>query len=202
MLKNDSSDNSFVDKQHSCSLVVGVFPLELRQGSLVTLFSVGIPTILLAIWARPGPTPQGNLTRRLLHFIVPPALITSVLGLILFAAVYGRRGGDTLAVAQTTLTAFLVLCGLFLVIFVEPPTPWWAIGNGCAGDWRPTSLAVGMMVAFVLILLAPPLRMLFALQPLGLNEFAALAITLGAWLLALRTAWKYRLMSRLLDVRL
>jgi hypothetical protein len=59
-----------------------------------------------------------------------------------------------------------------------------------------------MMLAFVLILLAPPLRLLFALQPLGLNEFAALAIALGAWLLALRTAWKYRVMSRLLDVRL
>jgi cation-transporting ATPase E len=184
------------------SLVVGLFPLELRQGSLVTLFSVGVPTILLAIWARPGPTPQGTLTRRLLHFIMPPALLTSALGLILFAAVYGQRQVDSLPVAQTTLTAFLVLCGLFLVIFVEPPTPWWAIGNGYAGDWRPTWLAVGMMVAFVLILLAPPLRMLFALQPLGLNEFAALAITLGAWLLALRTAWKYRLMSRLLDVKL
>lgn len=184
------------------SLVVGLFPLELRQGSLVTLFSVGIPTILLAIWARPGPTPQGTLTRRLLHFIVPPALLTSAFGLILFAVVYGQRQVDSLAVAQTTLTAFLVLCGLFLVIFVEPPTPWWAIGNGYAGDWRPTWLAVGMMVAFVLILFAPALRMLFALQPLGLNEFAAVAITLGAWLLALRTAWKYRLMSRLLDVKL
>ena len=43
------------------SLVVGEFPLELRQGSLVTLFSVGIPTILLAIWARPGSTPPGDL---------------------------------------------------------------------------------------------------------------------------------------------
>ena len=83
------------------SLVVGLFPLELRQGSLVTLFSVGIPTILLAIWARPGPTPQGTLTRRLLHFIVPPALLTSAFGLILFSVVYGQRQVDSLAVAQT-----------------------------------------------------------------------------------------------------
>jgi cation-transporting ATPase E len=182
------------------SLVVGVFPLELRQGSLVTLFSVGIPTILLAIWARPGSTPQGTLTRRLLHFIVPPALITSAFGLILFAVVYGQWQVDSLAVAQTTLTAFLVFCGLFLVIFVEPPTCWWASGSALSGDWRPTWLAMSMMVAFVVILMAPPLRALFALQPVGWNECAALAIALGVWLLALRATWKYRLLGRLLAV--
>jgi cation-transporting P-type ATPase E len=182
------------------SLVVGVFPLELRQGSLVTLFSVGVPTILLAIWAHPGSTPQGTLTRRLLNFIAPPALITSAFGLILFAVVYGQRQVDSLAVARTTLTAFLVFCGLFLVIFAEPPTRWWTSGNALAGDWRPTWLAVSMMVAFVVILMAPPLRALFALQPLAWNDCAALAIALGAWLLALRVTWKYSLLSRFLDV--
>ena len=41
------------------ALVVGVFPLELRQGSIVTLFSVGIPTVFLVLWARPTPLPAG-----------------------------------------------------------------------------------------------------------------------------------------------
>jgi cation-transporting P-type ATPase E len=198
------------------ALVVGVFPLELRQGSLVTLFSVGIPTILLAIWARPAPLRQRALTRRLLQFILPPSFLSSAIGLILFAAMYAQRQADlgitpsgtnfaslnALAVAQTTLTAFLVFCGLFLVIFVEPPTHWWAIGDERSSDWRPTWLAISMMVAFVLIQLTPPLRALFALQPLGWKEFAAVALALGVWLFALQLAWKLKLMARFLDVEL
>ncbi len=36
------------------ALVVGAFPINLRHGSLTTFFTVGIPTVLLALWARPG----------------------------------------------------------------------------------------------------------------------------------------------------
>jgi cation-transporting ATPase E len=196
------------------SLVVGAFPLELRQGSLVTLFSVGIPAILLAVWARPGPLAQGHLTRQLLHFILPPVLITSVLGLLLYVGSYslwlvsmgsfGARNQiyslDDYPAAQTTLTTFLVFCGLFLVIFVEPPTRWWVGGNRLRGDWRPTLLAIGMMVAFVAITLIPPLRALFVLSPLGWRESLLIAVALVVWLFAVRATWRLRLLGRYLGV--
>jgi cation-transporting ATPase E len=196
------------------SLVVGAFPLELRQGSLVTLFSVGIPAILLALWARPGPSAPGNLTRQLLHFILPPVLITSVLGLLLYVGSYtlwlvsigsfGARNQiyqlDDYPAAQTTLTTFLVLCGLFLVIFVEPPTPWWVGGNRLSGDWRPTLLAAGMMGAFVAITLLAPLRALFVLSPLGPRDLLLVAVALVIWLFVVRATWRLRLLGRYLDV--
>ena len=196
------------------SLVVGAFPLELRQGSLVTLFSVGIPAILLAVWARPGPSAQGHLTRQLLHFILPPVLITSVLGLLLYVGSYslwlvsmgsfGARNQiyslDDYPAAQTTLTTFLVFCGLFLVIFVEPPTRWWVGGNRLRGDWRPTLLAISMMVAFVAITLIPPLRALFVLSPLGWRESLLIAVALVVWLFAVRATWRLRLLGRYLGV--
>jgi cation-transporting P-type ATPase E len=198
------------------SLVVGTFPLELRQGSLVTLFSVGIPTIVLAVWARPGPAPQGGLARRLVHFILPPVLLTSALGLLLFvgsyslrlveAGTFGARSSsallDDVPAAQTTLTAFLVLCGLFLIIFVEPPTPWWVGGNALSGNRRPTLLAVGLMATFVVITLVPPLRAVFVLAPLGPQEFLLLALAVGAWVLLVRATWRARLLSRYLSVDL
>jgi hypothetical protein len=31
--------------------VIGVLPLEVRNGSAVTLFSVGLPTLALALWS-------------------------------------------------------------------------------------------------------------------------------------------------------
>ncbi len=195
------------------SLVVGTFPLEVRQGSVVTLFSVGIPAVMLAIWARPGPSAQHGLTHRLLHFILPPVLLTSAFALLLFVGTYAlylfqagtfatRHGApalDDYPAAQTTLTAFLVFCGLFLVIFVEPPTPWWTGGNVLNGDWRPTALAVGMMVAFVCLTLIPPLRSLFVLSPLGPQECALVAGTLVAWLFALRVTWRSHLLGRYLS---
>jgi cation-transporting ATPase E len=154
------------------------------------------------------------LTRQLLHFILPPVLITSALGLLLFIGSYvlwllsvgafGTRNGiarlDDYPAAQTTLTTFLVFCGLFLVIFVEPPTPWWVGGNHLSGDWRPTLLAVGLMVAFVCITLIAPLRALFVLSPLGLRELLLVAVALVVWLVAVRATWRLRLLGRYLNI--
>jgi cation-transporting P-type ATPase E len=198
------------------SLVVGTFPLELRQGSLVTFFSVGVPSIALAVWAHPGPVPQGTLVRRLLHFIVPPMLLTSTIGLLLFVGAYaldviaagtfGARNPAILPedfpVVQSMLTYFLVLCGLLLVIFVEPPTPWWVGGNKLSGDRRPTLLSLAMLVTFALITMIAPLRSWFMLSPLGPREYVLLALALAIWLFTVRLTWRKRLLSRYLSVGL
>jgi cation-transporting ATPase E len=47
------------------------FPFSPRQSSLVTLLTVGIPTVALAVWAQPGPA-QGKLLLLLLVFVAPP----------------------------------------------------------------------------------------------------------------------------------
>src|SRR4030095_9208627 len=66
------------------ALVIGEFPLQLRQGSLVTLFSVGIPTVLLAVGSRPGAVGRGALPQRLFHFIVTPVIVTTLFALFIF----------------------------------------------------------------------------------------------------------------------
>ncbi|MDL2335700.1 MAG: HAD-IC family P-type ATPase, partial [Chloroflexota bacterium] len=45
------------------SLVVGIFPIALRNASAITLLSVGIPAALLALWAQPGKIQHESLTR-------------------------------------------------------------------------------------------------------------------------------------------
>lgn len=198
------------------SLIVGVFPLELRQGSLVTFFSVGVPAIALAVWAHPGAVPQGRLVRRLLHFIVPPMLLTSVMGLLLFIGMLWLRVKETGASgvasntilsesfpsAQSMLTAFLVLCGLLLVVFVEPPTPWWVGANTLSHDRRPALLAVGMIVVFCCMTAVPLVRGWFTLTALSLQEYALLALATTMWLFAVRAVWRARLLSRYLSVDL
>ncbi len=197
------------------SMVIGTFPLEVRQGSMVTLFSVGIPTVALAVWTHPRVEPQGSIVRRLIAFIFPAAILTSAIGVTLFVSVYLIHALETPGaflsrtplllpsaepVAQTSLTYFIVSCGLFLVIFVEPPTRWWVGGSQLSGDWRPTWLAIGLMAAMLICSLTPPLRTIFALSPLGLREYALLAVALILWLFTLRFTWRLHLLDRFLAV--
>ena len=71
------------------------------------------------------------------------------------------------AVAQTALTVVSVLCGLLLVVFVEPPTPAWTGGEVLSSDRRPAILAAVLLAAFVAILTIPPMRDSLELSPLA-----------------------------------
>jgi cation-transporting ATPase E len=197
------------------ALVIGIFPIALRNGTVITLLTVGIPSVALALWARPGVRPRTSLLRDLLHFVVPAATFSSLLGLVVFYGtlllrleVYGLRPGTpperviaaSVPMAQTALATFLVYCGLFLVIFVAPPTQWWAGGDELSGDWRPTLLAVALMLAFLVISALPALRTAFALQPLERPYALLTIVALAAWLSLVRLFWRRRLIERFLGV--
>lgn len=201
------------------ALIIGEFPLELRQGSLVTLFSVGIPTVMLAIWARPGPIGRGTLAQRLFHFISTPVIVTTIFSLLIFygtlAGMMVLRSGSTnltpeviaplypaaLLTAQSTLVTFLVLVGLLTVIFVEPPTEWWTGGDALSGDWKPTLLAVGLIVVFFVILLVKPLRDLFAMGEPGVLELGSAVAFAAVWLFLVRWLWRKRMFARYLGIK-
>jgi cation-transporting P-type ATPase E len=197
------------------SLVVGQFPLALRHGSIVTLFSVGIPSLMLAVWARPMPRKRGDLYKRVAHFVIAPVVLTSAFGLLLFYGAWTwprlAAGGfnltpaqltamalTTLPVAQTTLAIFTALCGLFLVIFVEPPNEWWAGGDECSGDRRPAILAVVLMIALFITTQVPALRAVFALVPLPLEDYGLILGATAIWLFLVRMMWRTRILERFL----
>jgi cation-transporting ATPase E len=187
---------------------IGLFPIAVRQGTLVTLLTVGIPTVLLAIWARPGYRYHQTLIRRLMHFVVPPALLSSLLALFIFyvplalqltPAARALAAEEFLAAyaphilaSQTALSAFLIGAGLLLLPFVEPPTEWWVGADSLSGDWRPTLLAVMLGVAFVVIMLTPGLRAFFDLAPLNIVHVSLVVGSLVVWLFVLRLVWRRR----------
>ena len=98
--------------------------------------------------------------------------------------------------AQTALAGFLVLVGLLLVVFVEPPTEWWTGGAELSSDWRPALLAFSLMALFGLIMTVPGLRMLFDLRPLPPNTLALVVAGALAWLFLVRQIWRRRLFER------
>lgn len=63
------------------------FPITPVHMSLLSLFTVGLPTLALAVWARPG-TPQGRLIQGVIRFILPAGLTLAALGVGLYLVYY------------------------------------------------------------------------------------------------------------------
>jgi cation-transporting ATPase E len=188
------------------SLVVGEFPIELRNASAITLFTVGVPSVLLAVWAPAGRTPDVPLVRTLIDFVVPAAATSALVGLIVFygtllvdpaaAASGGVPHPSALAEARSALTTFLVLSGLLLVPFVAPPSRWFAVVDPVADDLRPAVLTVALAAAFLVMALTSVGRAFFDLVPL--RGTAAVLVVGGTvvWFFVVRTAWKLKLLNR------
>ena len=58
------------------------FPFEPAQVAL-TLFTVGIPTFFLTLWARPTTLKEGVLTS-LMQFVIPAAILSMLIGILLY----------------------------------------------------------------------------------------------------------------------
>ena len=177
--------------------IVGVaFPTTPKLRSLLTLLTVGLPTVAIAAWARPA-LPPPSILRSVLRFVLPAGFSVSVAGFAVYMGYLQMTGNVSLA--RSALTTVALLCGLVLVPFVEPPTPAWVAGDELSGDWRPTVLAVGLLVLYSVAMLLPPARAFFGIAPLPLPDFLAIGLGVTAWAFALRFAWRRRLFERLLS---
>lgn len=182
--------------------LLGGFPFDPKHISVLTTFTVGIPSVALAAWARPGPLARGSVTRSLLHFVLPASLTLSLAGVAVYLFVALTASVDALTRAQTALTVMAVPCGLLLLPFVEPPTKWWEGGASMAGDWRPTLLAAALFAAFMALLGIGPVRGFFGLTQLAGVDYAVIAAIVVVWALVLRFVWRVRLLERFLGIEL
>ena len=127
------------------------FPYEPAQVAL-TVFTVGIPSLLLTRWARPEP-PEPDVLRRLARFVLPAGIVTAVMGTLVYAGFYrliqngltsqqvplraaerwstytGVTIGDAdfetvtaTIVAQSALSGFVSFAAFGLLLFLEPPS--------------------------------------------------------------------------------
>ena len=178
---------------------IGSFPFQPRQTSLLTLLTVGVPAFALAYWARPGrvASESESLLRAIARFVLPVAVTTCLVAIGVYLSVLipaslrlpvvanpYREGA--LPLAQTALTIFLVLCGLILLLFVEPLTRARPGKPGRYNNWWPSLLALGLFICLLTVLAVPPLRALFNLQALNALSYV---IIMGAVLLWAVLLW-------------
>ena len=183
-------------------------------GISITLFSVGIPAAMLAIWAQPGPQIRDSLGRTLLRFVLPAAIFSSVLGLTMFYGVlvmqmesYGDLASMTPAQAADVLRLSLPIAavGAYCLPCVrgagprrvrEPPTKWMAVVQEKSPDRRPTLLAIGLALAFIVLVVVEPLGDIFGLSTLPLPVWVIVIGLAALWFVILRYVWHWRLLER------
>jgi cation-transporting ATPase E len=177
--------------------IVGVaFPVTPKHNAVLALLTVGIPIIGLAAWARPGPPPR-SIVRSTGHFVFPAGFTVAILSLAVYL-LYWQWHRDA-ALARTALTTAGIFCGLVLIAFVEPPTRMWVGGDVFSGDWRPSVLAVGLLLLYGLIMALPAGRGFFELVPLGATDYLLIVALVIVWALLLCVIWRTRLPERLLS---
>ena len=179
-------------------MIVDGFPFVPRQNAILTLLTEGIPALALASWARPRPCEQDRALSGLLHFVIPAAATLCLAAIGVYLASFPTDA--QLPSAQSALTTFSVVCGLLLLPFVEPPSRGWVGGSKLSDDWRPTLLALGLLVAYAVLLSIPPLRAFFELTVLDERSYLLIGLVSLAWAVILRFTWRSRLFERYLHL--
>ena len=205
------------------------FPYSPTQVGL-TLLTVGVPTLFLTFWARPTAPDEhllGNLARFVIPAaLVTAGFGTAVYAYLYKIVENGASSGRTPAQliaqfesytgltytdadfaaaaatigAQTGLSTFVSLASFVLLLFLAPPTRFFASWTRPTADRRPAVLVVVLVAAFVAVLFVPALWSYFGLTGPAIPVFRAVLIALVLWFATLSAAFRFRVLDRILGL--
>ncbi|MEZ4521824.1 MAG: HAD-IC family P-type ATPase [Thermomicrobiales bacterium] len=178
------------------TLLIGQeFPLTPSQNSILATLTVGIPSLALAIWARPGHTPR-NLWKLIVQFVLPAAFMVSILSVAVYDFFLTLTGGNVIW-SQAAVTTTMVSTLLLIVLFAQPPSRHWVGASSLNGDRRPAHLVIAMYAIYAVILLTPGLREFFDLRTLPWSGYVMLGFIVAGWAVLVRFLWRHALGDRI-----
>lgn len=164
----------------ACGLLGLPFPLTPRLNAVLALVTVGLPILVLAVWARPDRAPP-SILRLTLRFSIPAALAMAALAV----PIYLWYLPGPLPLARTALVTSTVFMGVALIPFLASPFESEPGPTGLGGDWRPTVLAFAMLALYGAIAATEFGRGLFGLALLPAGDIAALLAVTVVWMAAI-----------------
>jgi cation-transporting ATPase E len=165
------------------------FPYLPSQNSLITILTISLPSIGLALWLQPGLVRTNSLSRRLAFFILPAGISIAIVVLLTHILFHNLTGN--LYYARVVATHLMVATGLLLVVFVQPPTEFWVGGDTLSNDKRPARFALVLFFLFIFLTIVPYTRELLSIQPLRPTEHYLILFAITAiWVLTLRALWR------------
>lgn len=193
-------------------MVTQSFPLNNKHSSLLALLGVGLPTMLIPLWAKPGHVNRGSVVRSQLHFVLSATLTLTLVALLVYFMYIVKAVLDlppnadpnqvNLAAPRSALVTIVLLCQMLLVCFLKPPLRIFAGGEPYNGDWRYIAMAVGIIAIYAVILAVPGSRNFFELELLSKFDYLFLALVALEWGFILRWFWRTRIFDRFLGVNL
>ncbi|MCP4165842.1 MAG: HAD-IC family P-type ATPase [Chloroflexi bacterium] len=176
------------------------FPITGAQSGIVAFITLALPALGLTLWADAGIQPTKNLSRLLIRFIAPAAIMMTVTAFVIYTLFFSRSG--QLEYAQVGVTHVLVAMGLVLVLFIKPPVyfrPWTTLQPG---DLRPTLMVFAGALLFLAITLIPLISDLLNVDPLQEpSHYLIIAQATIAWAIALKFVWLLIPLGRRVIVR-
>jgi cation-transporting P-type ATPase E len=206
------------------------FPYSPTQVGL-TLLTVGVPTLFLTFWAQPTPTDDnllGNLARFVIPAAVVTAGFGTAVYAALYTTVTqflssGRTPAQVISDfesytgltytdadfatasatigAQTGLSTFVCLASFVLILFLAPPTRFFAAWIRPTDDRRPAVLVAVLVAAFGAVLFVPTLSNYFGLTGPAPAVFTVVLPALVLWFGTLTAAYRIHLLDRALGLR-
>ena len=82
------------------------FPYHPTQGGVINVFAIVIPNILLPVWAAGGRLDTQEIRKRMMHFIVPTAILLSILGAVVYTLFHTKllRGVRVMTLTLSTIS--------------------------------------------------------------------------------------------------
>ena len=176
------------------------FPYTSKQGSIIAIATLTIPSLGFSLWALPGKPPKvASLGRSLTWFVAPASLAIGIAGVTVFFYFLSTVGERDYA--RLALTHLLLVSGLVLAILVRPPTRRirqeatgtgaTEDGNATRRDWYPTVLF--LCILLLLIVLAPMqwMQSLFDLDGLRRGmDYLVIWFAVLAWVVVVEIIWR------------
>ncbi|MCD2193015.1 HAD-IC family P-type ATPase [Actinomycetospora endophytica] len=138
------------------------FPYTPTQVGL-TLFTVGLPTLFLTMWARPAP-PAEDLLVSLARFVLPVGILTAGFGAAVYAVLYEMvlSGLSRPHLSQQVYTLFESYTGLRYGVDADFVT-----ASATLGAQSGLSMFVSVTAIVLILLLEPPARLFTAWAPVS-----------------------------------
>ena len=168
------------------------FPFLPRHLTLAGLFTIGIPSFVLALAPSDGPLYRGRLLRALAAFAVPAGLATA-LGTILSFFLVDTVFGGTLEAGRTAATTTLIVLGLSFVLLLErgPGREHIAIQSYML------ALVAGLGALFALGLAAAPVRDFFEMVLLSATQWFLALLSAAIGLTIASVLWRLPQIERM-----
>ncbi|HEY6057047.1 MAG TPA: HAD-IC family P-type ATPase [Candidatus Limnocylindrales bacterium] len=157
------------------------FPFTPRNNSLLALITVGLPSLVVVAYARPVQS-QPDFLRTVLRFAVPSAI--AVVAVALPVYVYYLTETGSVSIARSALVTITTFCGTLLIpILAESNREDTRRGRLGPLDWRPTALALALVVLFGALMALPIARWFYEIEPIPPADAVLLGLVSIGWAL-------------------